>query len=176
MLDVQDSPLRTKPDLKDDPLPDVSGGFWQYKVLKSPQPALHYILVTVMRITYFRRPWIKELLHSASWSTLALWFLWLLVWRGTQSRTYCCSSPENTTCNWPKRRTVRNYRMSRARVSTWRSMPSSRCHIHVWTTYPLPCSELTLFVWRYGMCTVRTVQLAALTFTQLCSKCYVHLQ
>ena len=27
MLDVQGSPLRTKPDLKDDPLPDVSEGF-----------------------------------------------------------------------------------------------------------------------------------------------------
>ena len=144
--------------------------------LWSPQSTLNYILVNVMCITYFRRPWIKELLHSASWSTLALRFLWLLVWRGTQSRTYCRSSPQNTTCNWPERRTVRNYRMSRARVSTWRSMPSSRCHIHVCTTYPLPCSELIHFVLRYRMCTVGKVQLAALTFTQLCSQCYVPLQ
>jgi hypothetical protein len=40
MLDVQGSPLRTKPDLKDDPLPDVSGGIWQYKILTQEQDSV----------------------------------------------------------------------------------------------------------------------------------------
>jgi len=105
-------------------------------------------LVIVICIAFFRRPWIREFLLTASWSALTHWILWLPVWCGTASRTYSCSSSENTTCNWSQCWTMWNKRMSWACLSTWWSLPSPWCHIHVCATNPLPCSLLTLSLCR----------------------------
>jgi hypothetical protein len=105
----------------------------------------------------FRRTWIQELLHTAPWSALALWILWLSVWCGTESRAHSCSTSEDTACNWPECRTVWNKRMSWACVSAWWSMPSPWCNIHVriiricsslpLVVSPLPCKCRVHSLW-----------------------------